>query len=167
MSDESSNAIINRDRDWGVEHLQAYVQSGGQRGHVMDLSRFGGFAFTPNCLIKTRGRKTGKVYLNPLICGYHNGEVVIVASKGGADSHPSWYLNLIHRKELEFQVATEAFQATWREPQGVEREKVWEHMLGVFPPYAGYQQSTARRIPVIMLLATGRVPVFSEADLAG
>ena len=46
--------------------------------------------------------------------------VVCVASKGGADHHPAWYLNVVDSKELAFQIATQAFRASWREPAGAD-----------------------------------------------
>ncbi|MET0546102.1 MAG: nitroreductase/quinone reductase family protein [Caulobacterales bacterium] len=167
MSDETSNAVINSGGDWGAAHLQTYLRSGGAKGHIMDLTFVGGFPFTTHCLIKTRGRKSGKTFITALICGYINGEAVIVASKGGADSHPAWYLNLTSREEVQLQVATDAFRATWREPAGAEREMIWDYMVGVFPSYAGYQNSTARRIPIVMMKPAEPIAVFRESDVAG
>jgi deazaflavin-dependent oxidoreductase (nitroreductase family) len=88
--------------------------------------------------------------------------VVVVASKGGADHHPAWYLNIQDSKEVSFQVATQAFRGRWREPQGAERAKVWEFMAGVFPPYKNYQASTDREIPLVMLSADEEIDIFTE-----
>ncbi len=96
----------------------------------MDLCDIGGHRFTTHCLIKYTGRKSAKTIITPLIYGDIGGEVVICASKGGADHHPAWYLNIRESKELCFQIATQAFRATWREPAGAEREKVWEFIQG-------------------------------------
>ena len=70
------------------DHLETYPTSGGTRGHIMDLSEIGGRALTTHCLIKCVGRKSAKVYVKPLIYGNVGGEIVIVASKGGADTNP-------------------------------------------------------------------------------
>ncbi len=73
--------------DWMTEHLAMYLESGGARGHIVDLSSVGGRELTTHCLIKYTGRKSGKSYVKPLIYGNVGGEVVVVASKGGR-RHP-------------------------------------------------------------------------------
>ena len=103
----------------------------------------------------------------PLIYGDIGGEVVIVASKGGADTNPDWYLNIRDGKNVEFQIGTQAYRATWREPQGAERKKVWDFMVDVFPSYANYQSSTDRQIPLVMMKAVETIPVFKETDATG
>jgi deazaflavin-dependent oxidoreductase (nitroreductase family) len=167
MSDESSAAIREARKDWVTEHRDIYLNSGGAEGHVMDITPVGGHPFTTHCLIKYTGRKTGKVFITPLIYGDIGGEVVIVASKGGADNHPAWYLNILDSKEIEFQVGTQAYRATWREPKGPERQKIWDFMVDVFPSYANYQKSTKREIPLVMMKATASIPVFKTSDATG
>jgi deazaflavin-dependent oxidoreductase (nitroreductase family) len=137
-----------------------YLESGGAEGHIVDVGDIGGHRFTTTLLLRYVGRKSGKTMITPLIYGDIGGEVVIVASKGGADHHPAWYLNLRESKELSFQIATQAFRAAWREPKGEERAKVWDFMVGVFPPYKNYQTSTARLIPLIMLSAREDIEPF-------
>jgi deazaflavin-dependent oxidoreductase (nitroreductase family) len=167
MSDESSAKIREARRDFITEHRDLYIKSGGTEGHIVDITPVGGHPFTTHCLIKYKGRKSGKVFITPLIYGDIGGEVVIVASKGGADSHPAWYLNILDSKEIEFQIATQAYRATWREPQGAEREKIWNFMVDVFPSYAKYQASTRRQIPIVMMKPIASVPVFKESDATG
>lgn len=167
MSDSSAAEIRAQRRDWISEHRDMYLKSGGAQGHIMDVTAVGGRAFATHCLLKYIGRKSGKVYITPLCYGDIGGEVVICASKGGADEHPSWYLNLSSRKDVEFQIATQAFRGTWREPQGVEREKIWNFMVDCFPFYAGYQASTARVLPLVMMKPTEAIPVFKAADMTG
>ena len=60
------------------------------------------------------------------------------------------------------QVATQAFEATWREPEGQERHQVWTHMSHLYPPYLAYQASTERHIPVVMLEPVRPIHVFTE-----
>ena len=144
------------------EHLKAYLASGGAEGHILDLSSAGGHAVTTHCLIKVVGGKTGTPYVRPLIYGNVGGEIVIVASKGGADTDPEWYLNLRESETVGVQIATQAFEATWREPEYEERHQVWSYMTHLFPPYLGYQTSTTRHIPVVMLRAERPIPVFTE-----
>src|SRR5688572_21272633 len=167
MSDDTSATIREARKDWVVEHRELYLRSGGAEGHIMDITPVGGHSFTTHCLIKYTGRKSGKIYITPLIYGDIGGEVVIVASKGGADTNPDWYLNIRDSEQVEFQIATQAFRATWREPQGAERDKVWAFMVDVFPSYANYQASTDRQIPLVMMKAVDEIPVFKESDATG
>jgi deazaflavin-dependent oxidoreductase (nitroreductase family) len=167
MSDESAADIRATRRDWVTDHRDMYLQSGGTQGHIMDITPVGGHAFTTHCLIRYHGRKSGKTFITPLIYGDIGGEVVIVASKGGADTHPAWYLNILDSKELEFQIATQCFRASWREPKGAEREKVWKFMVDVFPSYTNYQASTSREIPLVMMKPIAPIAVFKPSDATG
>jgi deazaflavin-dependent oxidoreductase (nitroreductase family) len=162
MTDETSAVIAKARRDWKTEHLETYLGSGGTRGHIVDVSDIGGHKFTTTLLLRYIGRKSGRTIITPLIYGDIGGEVVIVASKGGADHHPAWYLNVAASKELHFQIATQAYRATWREPRGAERVKVWDFMVGAFPPYKGYQASTAREIPLVMMSPVEPVAAFTQ-----
>lgn len=167
MSDDTSAAIRETRKDWVAEHRALYLSSGGVRGHIMDITAVGGPAFGTHCLIKYTGRKSGKVFITGLCYGVVGGEVVIVGSKGGADHHPAWYLNIRDQETVDFQIATEAFRATWREPEGAEREKVWAHMVDNFAFYADYQKGTDRLIPLVMMKATETIPVFKAEDATG
>lgn len=160
MSDESSAKIASARRDWKTEHLEMYLNSGGVEGHIVDVRDIGGHAFTTTLLLRYSGRKSGKTIVTPLIYGDIDGEVVIVASKGGADHHPAWYLNVRDSEQLEFQIGAQAFRASWREPAGAERDRVWDFMVGVFPPYRSYQASTERQIPLVMLKALEPIERF-------
>jgi deazaflavin-dependent oxidoreductase (nitroreductase family) len=167
MSDETSAAISAVRRDWAMDHRNMYLRSGGVQGHIMDITAVGGRAFATHCLIKYTGRKSGKVFITGLCYADIGGELVICGSKGGADHHPAWYLNLVESPEVEFQVATQAFRGTWREPQGEERDKVWAFMVDCHPFYADYQASTERLLPLVLLKAAEEIPVFQESDATG
>ena len=160
MSNESSAKLAVARRDWKTEHLAMYLESGGAEGHIVDVTDIGGHNFMTCLLLKYVGRKSGKTMIAPLIYGDIGGEVVIVASKGGSDKHPAWYLNVAESKELEFQIAGQAFRATWREPQGEERQKVWDFMVASFPPYQKYQESTSREIPLVMMKVIEQIEIF-------
>ena len=152
MSDESSAQIREARKDWVTEHREKYLQSGGVEGHIEDLTPVGGHDFGTHLLLKYRGRKSGKVF---------------VASKGGADTHPGWYLNLKAQDGVEFQIASQAFRGTMREPEGAEREKLWAFMVDCYPFYASYQTSTSRVIPLVLMKAKEAIPVFRESDATG
>jgi len=150
---------------WVKEHRRLYLRSGGAQGHIMDITGAGGFAFGTHCLIRYKGRKSGRTMINALCDGDIGGEVVICASKGGADQPPQWYHNIRANETVHYQIATQAFHATWREPDGLERDKVWAFMVDCFPFYAEYQTRTERLIQLVMMKAVEAVPAFSESDL--
>jgi deazaflavin-dependent oxidoreductase (nitroreductase family) len=151
--------------DFADSHRETYLRTGGVQGHILDLTGVGGQALTTHCLIRVKGRKSGRTRIAPLIYGDIGGEVVIVASKGGADEHPEWYLNLRAAPDVDLQIATQAFRATWREPEGDERHRVWDFMSRAYPPYITYQQSTDRHIPLIMMTPVTAIEVFQESDI--
>ena len=165
MSDESAAAIRQERGDWAATHRELYLRTGGMQGHVIDLTEVGGHSFTTHCLIRVQGRRSGATRITPLIYGDIGGEIVIVASKGGADQHPEWYLNLRASDHVDLQIATQAFRASWREPEGDERHKIWDFMARAFPPYINYQKSTARHIPLVMMTPVTAIEVFRESDV--
>lgn len=135
--------------DYVARHRDAYLASGGMQGHILDYRHLGGHRFTTTLLLETRGRKSGERRITPLIYGDTGGEVVVVASKGGADVHPAWYWNLREVGEATIQIASQAFRATWREPAGEERVRIWNFMADLYPPYRDYQAATGRTIPLV------------------
>ena len=130
---------------------------------MMDVSAVEGRALTTHCLIRCVGRKSAKVFVRPLIYGNVGGEIVIVASKGGADTHPGWYLNVLASNTIGVQIATQAFEATWREPAGEERHRgvgpIW---LTCTRRTSTHQQSDGGgQIPLVMLTPVRPIDVFS------
>lgn len=153
-----------RPSPWRQRHLETYLRSGGAEGHVMDLTSMGGYRFSTHCLIRHVGRKSGRTMVTPLVYGTIGGEIVVVASKAGAPVNPGWYHNLTAAATVDVQIGTQAFRATWREPEGVERRAFWEFMGGVMPNYVNHQMATTRQIPVIAISPGEQIPVFSLAD---
>ncbi len=136
---------------WIAEHLRIYRESGGVEGHLFDSSVGGGLGFVPSLLLTTVGRRSGEKRTSPLFYGTAGEAYVVIGSKGGADTQPSWYLNLHANPAVEVQVAKEHFTARARVATGKEREQLWEQMVQVYPPYREYQQKTKREVPVVVL----------------
>jgi deazaflavin-dependent oxidoreductase (nitroreductase family) len=129
--------------DWMVEHTNRYLSSGGADGHMYKMTQPGRPEITvPSLLLTTTGRKSGERFIFPLFYGDTGNGYFVIASKGGAPKHPSWYLNILANPEVEVQVGT----AT-----GEERARLWEKSLEFWPPYADYQRKTEREIPVVVL----------------
>jgi deazaflavin-dependent oxidoreductase (nitroreductase family) len=143
---------------WVKNHLKTYLESDGEEGHLIDFSVMGtGHPYTPNLLLKTVGRRSGKTSIAPLIYGRWRGEFVIVASKTGAPDHPAWYYNLMAHPQVRFQAAREKFEATAHEAKEPERSQIWDYMVVLYPSYANYQQATSRKIPIVLLTPTQRI----------
>lgn len=153
---------LARMAQWVTDHRRAYLQSGGVRGHVMDMQFLGGYRYETMLLLRNVGRKSGKVLINGLGYAQFGPEILILASKGGADDHPQWYLNLKAGGPVAFQVGTQAFNATWREPEPHEKEDCWAWLIRSNPLFGVYRQVSSRDIPIVMLAPQEEIPVFSE-----
>lgn len=137
--------------DWIREHLELYLRD-GEAAHLWDASPGGVNAMLTTLLLFTRGRKSGKTSILPLI--YRptgDGGYCIIASKGGAPAHPAWYLNLEADPNVHVKVADDEFDAVARVAEGEERERLWQLMVDYYAPYTDYQAATARQIPVVVL----------------
>ena len=105
----------------------------------------------PICLVTMRGRKTGRERTVPLIYLKDGRDYVIVASKGGMDEHPLWYLNLKANPDAEVEIGRErtAVRAATASPE--EKARLWPRLVEIYPDYADYQRRTEREIPVVIL----------------
>jgi len=122
----------------------------------LSRGRIGGtFMDAPIALVESVGRRSGKRRVHPLICERAGDNFVVVASKGGIDNHPAWYLNLVADPETTMNWRGQMHRVRAREAEGAERERLWEKMVGTYRPYADYQRRTERRIPVLVLEPIG------------
>jgi deazaflavin-dependent oxidoreductase (nitroreductase family) len=128
---------------FGAEHVKRYLETDGAEGH-----EWRGAAVL---ILTTTGRRSGQERSTPLIYGAHDDEYLVVASKGGAEEHPAWYLNLSEHPEVTVQVLGDRFAARARTASAEEKPELWRTMVGQWPAYAEYQQKTAREIPVVVL----------------
>jgi deazaflavin-dependent oxidoreductase (nitroreductase family) len=137
--------------DWIKNHLARYIATDGADGYLWDASLGGGKGLVPTLLLTTTGRKSGNALTLPLIFGHSGPNYVVVASKGGAPTHPSWYLNLQANPEVRVQVKGEKFTARAHTAQAQERAALWPKMVEIYGPYEQYQTKTDRQIPVVVL----------------
>jgi proline iminopeptidase len=135
---------------WQLDHVDLYLKSGGKEGHMFSTPTQPGRS-VPSLLLVTKGRKSGEKYLFPLFYGETGKSYYLIASKGGAPDHPGWYKNILAHPEVELQVGTKTLKARARTASGAERQKLWDHSLTWWPPYADYQKKTQREIPVVVL----------------
>lgn len=128
---------------WVNDHIKQYVTTGGAEGYE--------WRGTTILLLTVTGRKSGTKHRTALIYRQVGDDYVIVASKGGAPSHPSWFLNLEADPNVAVQVKDEVFQGRARVADGDERAKLWSLMTEVWPDYDDYQTKTDRQIPVVVI----------------
>ncbi len=130
--------------DWVREHIRRYRESDGEDGHIWNG--------VSTLLLTTPGRRSGEDRTLPLIYQEDGkGNYVVIASRGGDDRHPGWYLNLRQEPQVSVQVGAKKFQARAREASEEERGPLWRKMASVWPDYDKYAGQTERRIPVVVL----------------
>ncbi|MFJ6726413.1 nitroreductase family deazaflavin-dependent oxidoreductase [Streptomyces sp. NPDC091281] len=125
-------------------HIKAYEETDGAVGHEWLPGLF-------TLVLHTIGRSSGLPRKFAVIYRATGDSFVLVASRGGHDRHPNWYLNLLARAEIEIQVGAEHLRVRARTAVGEERDRLWPLMVETFPTYAEYQEKTERVIPVVVL----------------
>ena len=127
----------------GAVHRLLYRASGG---------RIGGRLWTlPVVLLTTTGRRSGKLRTVPL-CSFRDGDdVVVIASYGGLDQPPAWWLNLQADPQAEVQAGRARRSVTARNAAPEERARLWAEVTSRAPGYLDYERRTVREIPVVIL----------------
>jgi deazaflavin-dependent oxidoreductase (nitroreductase family) len=127
----------------GALHRVLYRLSGGRiASHIWGL---------PIVLLTTTGRVSGRQRTVPL-CSLHKGEsFVVIASYGGLDRTPSWWLNLQSEPRATVQIGSATRNVVAREAEAGERTQLWAEVTRIAPGYLDYERRTARRIPVVVL----------------
>ena len=135
---------------WVRDQVETYERTGGREANtLLDTGM-------PIIIVTTRGKKTGKIRKFALMRVEHEGEYALIASMGGAPTHPVWYHNLTANPgAVMIQDGPEPFDAVVREVDGEERQTWWDRGVAVYPPYAEYQARTERRIPVLVASRRG------------
>jgi deazaflavin-dependent oxidoreductase (nitroreductase family) len=128
---------------FGQEHVDRYRATDGEEGHA--------WRGTQTLLLTTTGRKSGEQRTTPLIYAPHGDAFMVVASKGGSDAPPAWYLNLLETPAVEVQVKGDRFSARARTANAEEKPEMWKAMAAEWPDYDDYQRRTEREIPVVVL----------------
>jgi deazaflavin-dependent oxidoreductase (nitroreductase family) len=127
----------------GERHVTTYRESDGEVGYLWNG--------VPSLLLTTRGRSSGVPRTSALIFGRDGDDYLVVASMGGAPTHPQWYRNLVADPHAEIQVKAEHIPVVARTADAVEKPRLWGIMAGIWPNYDTYQTRTDREIPVVVL----------------
>lgn len=133
---------------FGQEHVERYRETGGEVGHEW-------LPGIHTLLLTTTGRRSGEPRTSPLIYGRDGDDYVVIASKGGADTHPDWYHNLVAHPRVELQVGSRVMAATARTASREEAARLWPSMAEIWPDYDDYATRTEREIPVVVLSPEG------------
>ncbi len=128
----------------GDPHVERYLETDGEDGFFW---RNG----TTILILFTNGRKSGQQRSHALIFREHGDAYLVVASNGGSDTPPAWFLNLQADPAIEVQVRGDRFPATARVATPAEKPEMWAKMTEVWPDYDQYQTKTGREIPVVVL----------------
>ena len=129
--------------DWSREQAELFERTDGAEGNEMQGK--------PIIVLTTLGAKSGKIRKAPLMRVEHDGEYVVVASKGGAPEHPTWFHNIVDAPLVELQDGAVRKDYTPRELSGDERAVWWDRAVEAWPAYADYALKTDRLIPVFLL----------------
>jgi deazaflavin-dependent oxidoreductase (nitroreductase family) len=130
--------------NWNQAIIEEFRANSGKVGGV--------FAGKTLLLLHTVGAKSGQERINPVAYIPDGERLVIIASKGGAPTHPDWYYNILAHPLVTVEVGTEQFQAQATITSEPERTRYYNRMVEMMPGFADYQRKTKRVIPVIKLM---------------
>ena len=111
----------------------------------------GQFAQAPLLLVTHTGAKSGVRRTSPLAYSRDGDAIVIIASKGGAPTHPHWYLNMKANPQVTVELPGETYEARVREAEGDERDRLFRAQADLMPNFDEYAAATDRTIPVLVL----------------
>jgi deazaflavin-dependent oxidoreductase (nitroreductase family) len=131
--------------DWNTNIINEFRAKGGK-----GITNFGDRLL----LLTVRGAKSGTPHTYPLAYHRDGNSYVVIASKGGAPTHPDWYRNLLVNPDVEVEVGGGRFTAHARPiPEGPERDERYARQAEIMPGFRDYEIKTAgiRTIPVVVL----------------
>jgi deazaflavin-dependent oxidoreductase (nitroreductase family) len=123
--------------------IEEFRANGGKVG--------GQFAGAAMVLLTTKGAKSGKTYVHPLVYSKDGDRYVLIASFAGAPKHPSWYHNIVANPTVTLEIGNEKFQAKAKVTSGEERERLYNAQAAIMPFFNDYRKKTSRQIPVVAL----------------
>lgn len=130
---------------WVADQVELYEGSGGTEGLTLRDTGL------PVIIVTNVGCKTGAVRKTPLMRVEDHGCYILVASQGGAPTHPLWYYNLKAEGRVEIRDKTDVSPMRVREVvDPTERQRLWDIAVRAYPPYEDYQRKTDRVIPVFL-----------------
>lgn len=125
------------------EQAELFERTDGAQGNTLNGR--------PIIVLTTVGATSGKLRKTPLMRVEHEGEYAVVASKGGAPEHPTWFHNIVAHPRVELQDGAVRRDYDARLVTGEERAVWWERAVATWPAYDDYTRKTDREIPVFVL----------------
>lgn len=137
----SGTAVIIK---W-MSHINTwlYKASGGRIGNKF-------LQGAPVALLTTTGRKSGQPRVSPLLYLRDGDRVIVVASHGGREKNPMWYLNLKANPKVSVQIKKEVLELVARDATDEERAHYWPQLVQMYSSYDDYQSWTDRKIPIVI-----------------
>ena len=129
--------------DFNKQIIEEFRSNGGKGS--------GMFEGVPLLLLTTKGAKSGQLRVAPLIYVTDGDRLVIMASKGGAPTHPDWYHNIVTNPDVIVELGTEKFPARAAIAAEPERTRLVDAVAEIWPQLRQYEQNTERTLPVITL----------------
>jgi deazaflavin-dependent oxidoreductase (nitroreductase family) len=129
--------------NWNSNIIEEFRATGGKPGGMWEGR--------PLLLLTTTGAKSGQHHTTPTMYLPDSNRLIVFASKGGASTNPDWYLNLVAHPEVTVEVGNESYEAIATVLNGEERDQLFAKQAKLYPMFAGYQEKTSRKIPVIAL----------------
>lgn len=129
--------------DWNAAIIKEFRANEGKVG--------GQFAGAPLLLLHSRGARTGKERVNPVMYRRVGDTYAVFASRGGSPNNPDWYHNLLANPRTSVEVGSDTVEVTARVVEGDERNDIWDAQKKDLPGFAEYERATTRQIPVVIL----------------
>jgi deazaflavin-dependent oxidoreductase (nitroreductase family) len=143
MAETEQNEKTTDYNEFNRKLIEEFRENGGKVS--------GMFAGAPLLLLTTTGARSGQPRVAPLAYTTDNDRLVVIASKGGAPTHPDWFYNVRSNPDVTVELGAEAFPARATILQGAERQRLFDQMAAQMPNFAEYQRNTTRQLPVIVL----------------
>ena len=131
--------------DWNQKVIEEFRANGGKVG--------GMFEGAPMLLLHTKGAKSGRPYVTPLMYQEVGDDVAVFASKGGAPENPAWYHNLVVNPDTEIELGSDTIAVHARVAEGEERDRIFDVQKERYSNFAEYEEKAQglRTIPVVVL----------------
>jgi len=129
--------------DWNTKIIEEFRATGGKVG--------GPFEGAPLLLLRSTGAKSGQDRVAPVMYLADGDDLVVFASKAGADTNPHWFHNLKANPDTRVEVGADTVAVRARVAEGEERDRLFDRQKAAYPGFADYEVGTDRVIPVVVL----------------
>ena len=146
--DDIEKRAIDNPQPWARQHIDQYLASEGREVDHPLAERL--------ILLYTQGKVSGKVRRVPVVHLPDGDDLIVIASKGGAPQHPSWFFNLEADPQVWVRNKASFFEARAEILDGEEYETMWARVVKWAPGFQKYQDRTERQIPLVRLRPVAR-----------